>query len=230
MNQEAHDIQARFERRKSLPQSLYDPLGWYNAMVEAEKRLALIRWIDRFNLAPVCDKRVLEVGCENGPNLLQFILLGFRPENLTGIELIEESALYAIHRLPTATRILVGDASEMDLGEGRFDVVYQSTVFTSILDDDFQQRLARKMWLSAARGGGVLWYDYVYDNPWNPDVRGVPISRIRELFPHGRIKVWRLTLAPPIGRLVSRVSPRLYTAFNTFPFLRTHVLCWIQKS
>ncbi len=230
MNHEAYDIRERYDRRKNLPPSLYDPLGSYNAMVEAEKKFALIRWINSFNLAPVCEKRVLEVGCGNGPNLLQLILLGFRPENLVGIELLEERGLQAVHRLPAATKILVGDASEIDLGEERFDVVCQSTVFTSILDDDFQQNLARRMWLSAAGGGGVLWYDYVYDNPWNPDVRGVPISRIRQLFPHGRLKVWRLTLAPPIGRLVSKVSPRLYTVFNAFPFLRTHVLCWIQKS
>lgn len=230
MSREAENIRARYEKRKGLPRSLYDPLGTYNAMVDAEKRFSLIRWINHSKLAPVSEKKVLEVGCGSGPNLLQFLLLGFSPENLVGIELLEESARRAAHRLPAATRVIVGDASRIDLGEESFDVVYQSTVFTSILDDDFQRKLARRMWITAARGGGVLWYDYVYNNPRNPDVRGVPVSRIRELFPDGRFKVWRLTLAPPIGRLVCRISPVLYTILNAFPFMRTHVLCWIEKT
>jgi hypothetical protein len=150
-------------------------------------------------------------------------------ENRIGNELLSERAEVARKRLPAATKILVGDAAEIDLAEGPFDVVYQSTVFTSILDDGFQQKLADRMWALVNPGGGVLWYDFVYNNPRNPDVRGVLLRRIRELFPHGKIHHWKITLAPPIGRRVTRLHPALYSAFNLFPFLRTHVLCWIQK-
>ena len=111
-----------------------------------------------------------------------------------------------------------------------FDVVLQSTVFSSLLDAAFQQQLADSMWHWVRPGGGVLWYDFVYDNPSNPDVRGVPLQRIRELFPHGRVNARRLTLAPPIARRVCGIHPLLYTAFNVLPFLRTHLLCWIEKS
>ena len=78
-------------------------------------------------------------------------------------------------------------------------------------------------------GGGVLWYDFIYNNPSNPDVRGVPVKLVRELFPAGKMIVRRVTLAPPISRRVTRIHPSFYTIFNFFPFLRTHVLCWIQK-
>jgi hypothetical protein len=74
-----------------------------------------------------------------------------------------------------------------------------------------------------------LWYDYVYNNPWNPDVRGVGFRRVRELFPEASIKKWRLSLAPPLGRFVTRVSRSLYTVFNAAPFLRSHIMCWIAK-
>jgi len=37
----------------------------------------------------------------------------------------------------------------------------------------------------------------IYNNPCNPDVRGVPLHRIRQLFPEGKIHHWKLTLAPP---------------------------------
>jgi len=111
-----------------------------------------------------------------------------------------------------------------------FDVVLQSTVFSSILDDDFQKKLADKIWSLAKPEGGILWYDFIFDNPKNSDVRGVPVRRIRKLFPNAKIKVWRLTLAPPLSRLLTKVHPSLYTLFNMLPILRTHVLCWIKKA
>ena len=123
----------------------------------------------------------------------------------------------------------MGDASSLDLGTERFDVVFQSTVFSSILDDEFQSRLARRMWALIQPGGQALWYDFTYDNPRNPDVRGVPVARIRALFPEGALSVHRLTLAPPIARPLTRIHPSLYTLVNLLPLLRTHVLCSIRK-
>ena len=49
-------------------------------------------------------------------------------------------------------------------------------VFPSILDDSFQQKLADRMWALTKPGGGILWYDFIYNNPRNPDVRGVPLT------------------------------------------------------
>jgi SAM-dependent methyltransferase len=155
--------------------------------------------------------------------------LGFRPANLVGNELLEERCAQARERLPAATRVVAGDASSLDLGSERFDVVFQSTVFTSILDPEFQARLARRIWTLVKPGGQVLWYDFTFDNPRNPDVRGVPLARIRALFPEGRVSSRRLTLAPPLARVLTRIHPSLYTCANLLPFLRTHVLCWIRK-
>ena len=78
-------------------------------------------------------------------------------------------------------------------------------------------------------GGAVLWYDFTVDNPRNPDVRGVPLARLRALFPQGRLRHRRVTLAPPLARAVVRVHPALYRAANALPWLRTHVLAWIAK-
>jgi len=103
-------------------------------------------------------------------------------------------------------------------------------VFSSILDAATQRELAAAMWRWLRPGGAVLWYDFAVDNPRNPDVRGVPRARLRELFPEGRQQVQRITLAPPIARRVCRWHPSLYTVFNTIPLLRTHLLAWITKS
>ena len=108
-------------------------------------------------------------------------------------------------------------------------MVFVSTVFSSLLDDNFQQRLADTMWRWLRPGGAVLWYDFTVDNPANRDVRGMPLARVQRLFPQGRIDAQRVTLAPPIARHVVRLHPALYTVFNTLPVLRTHVLASIAK-
>ena len=79
-------------------------------------------------------------------------------------------------------------------------LVLQSTVFSSILDPGAQAQLAATMWRWLFPGGAVLWYDFTVDNPRNPDVRGVPLARVRALFPQACIASKRVTLAPPLAR------------------------------
>ena len=230
MSSEVDLIRDRYARRTDTVVPGYDPMLPWVYMMAQEKERALIKLFQRFSIAPVQSKRVIEIGCGTGGNLLQLLRLGFRPENLVGNELLEERAAAARELLPAGTRIVGGDVCELDLPSATFDVVYQSTVFTSILDESFQERMARRMWQWPRPGGGVLWYDFTFDNPLNPDVRGVPVPRIRQLFPEGTVFARRITLAPPIARLLTRVHPQLYTAANLLPFLRTHVLCWIRKN
>jgi len=131
--------------------------------------------------------------------------------------------------LPASVTILEGDASSIQFSEPEFDFVYQSTVFSSILDNSFQKKLASAMWSWVKPGGSIIWYDFTVNNPQNKDVRGIPLSRIKELFPKANITTKRVTLAPPINRRVTKIHPSLYTLFNMLPFLRTHILYNIQK-
>ena len=78
-------------------------------------------------------------------------------------------------------------------------------------------------------GGGILWYDFTYNNPRNPDVRGIGTGRIKALFPQASLDIRRVTLAPPISRTMCKIHPCMYPALNWLPLLRTHVLCWISK-
>jgi hypothetical protein len=104
-------------------------------------------------------------------------------------------------------------------------IFFQSTVFTSILENDFRQRLAKRMWKLTKPGGIVLWYDFEFNNPRNPNVRGVPWREVRAYFPHAtHVMKKKTTLAPPIGRRVGR----LYN-FLDFPFLRTHCIAAFRK-
>jgi len=222
-------ITARYERRGPHSQR-YSMLSPSVYMAEQEKERAYIRWITTCRLMPISEKRLLEIGCGYGGNVLQLLRLGFAPNNIVANELLEERAATARQRLPAQVSVLVGDASQLDLPSASFDIVLQSTTFSSILDKCFQERLAARLWSLIRPGGGFLWYDFIYDNPWNPDVRGVSLHRIRELFPDADMTYWPITLAPPISRLVTRIHPELYRWFAAVRFLRTHVLCWIRRT
>jgi SAM-dependent methyltransferase len=223
-------VRARYARRapNHWRYSLLNP----SALLPAQERQRRITdLLVRLGWTDVSGVRLSEVGCGGGANLLELLRIGFAPENLHGIELLESRAEQARRILPEAVRITTGDASVVDWGipTESLDIAFQSTVFSSLLDDEFQHRLAATRWRFVRPGGGVLWYDFTFDNPINPDVRGVPVTRIRELFPEGVMKVRRVTLAPPLARVVTAVHPHLYHIFNACPFLRTHALGWIGK-
>ena len=225
---EAGAVRERYARRAaSDPRySLLDPAA---LMAQQERQRAIancLRERHGFDLSAIA---LLDVGCGGGGLLLDMLRFGMRPENLCGIELLAERHAQARAVLPAGVRLSLGEASEAIGPLGSFDIVLQSTVFSSLLDPAFQQRLAAAMWAAVKPGGAVLWYDLRVDNPRNPDVRGVPLRRVRELFPAGRIAGRRLTLAPPIARAAARVHPALYTLLNALPPLRTHVLAWIAK-
>jgi SAM-dependent methyltransferase len=197
-------------------------------MAMQERQRAMLALFARRGFSDLAQLRLLEVGSGGGGNLLELLQLGFLPEHLAGIELLPERHAAARARLPEAVQLVCGDASAEPVAAASRDIVLASTVFSSLLDDAFQQRLAAAMWRWLKPGGGVLWYDFTVDNPRNPDVRGVPLARIRALFPKARIEHRRVTLAPPIARWVCRIHPAAYGLLN-IPVLRTHLLGWLGK-
>lgn len=227
---EPAEIFARYQRRlKDKDPNLYDLVRPDVCMTIQEKERALVRWIHECDIQPLSTRRVLDIGCGTGKTLSQFVRLGFEPDNLVGSELLEQRFQAARKHLPAAVDLRLGDALELDLADESFDIVTQSTVFSSILDHRFQRDLSNRMWRMVKPGGGILWYDFTFNNPSNRDVAGIPLRRVRQLFPNGPMRHWRITLAPPVSRLVTRFSPTFYSIFNALPLLRTHVLCWIQK-
>jgi SAM-dependent methyltransferase len=227
---EVDEVRKRYDRRRSNSidwrYNLLNPAVWQ--MVH-ERQRALLRLLHSLGWQDLSQKCLLEVGCGNGSNLLEMLRFGFDPRNLQGVELLEDRYAEARRMLPTELQLNLGDACEAKIQPGSQDIVLQSTVFSSLLDDVFQQRLADAMWRWVKPGGGVLWYDFTINNPHNADVRGVPLQRVRSLFPEGRVQAQRVTLAPPAARQIVRVHPSLYHLLNAVPLLRTHVLAWIEK-
>jgi SAM-dependent methyltransferase len=169
--------------------------------------------------------KLMEIGAGTGNNLAFFIRSGFVPTNIWANELLAGRVTTLKENFP-GIHLEPGDAARIEHRD-EFDVVLQATVYTSILDDAFKQKLAGTMLRMTKPGGLILWYDFIFNNPNNKDVKGIGKQEIRQLFcTASSIKFSRVTLAPPIGRRVYG----LYNLFNfAFPFLRTHVIAEIIK-
>ena len=230
IRKESDSIKVRYEKRNGSDFSHFYGFGnpcVYMSQQELERKILrkiLLKYFDSLSEATF-----LEVGCGSGINLLNMLKYGFSPQNLYGIDLLPERIDSAKKKLPPSINLSSGDAITATYDRDKFSIILQSTVFTSILDYDVKLELARRMWDLLEPGGGVIWYDFMYNNPRNPDVQGIGRKEIRSLFPDSSIVFEKLTLAPPICRRVSAINPVLYTLFNSIPFLRTHLLCWISK-
>lgn len=227
---ERRAVAARYARRAADPAlaARYDPLR--PEVLQASQALeravaAELRGWGR----PLAGLDALELGCGHGDRLLMLLRLGLQPQRLQGNDLLPERLRQAGLRLPAALRLWPGDAALLPLPPASLDLVAQFTVFSSVLDAGVQQQLAAAMWRWLRPGGAVLWYDLAMDNPRNPDVRGVPAARLAALFPHGRIRQRRLTLAPPLARAAVRLHPGLPGVLDALPLLRSHRLAWIDK-
>ncbi len=207
--------------------SLFDSA---NLLACQERESRILSALARHGLAPLTDVRILEVGCGNGFWLREFVRWGASPENLVGIDLLPDRVNEAKSFSAPGTTILCGNAAVLDFPDETFDLVMQSTVFTSLLDENMQKRSAQEMLRVLHPEGRVLWYDFTVNNPRNPDVRGIPRVGIKRLFPECRFEFERLTLAPPIARRIAPFSLFLCRALSAVKVFDTHCLAIIQRT
>jgi len=99
-----------------------------------ERERHLLPILERHGYALLEEKRILEVGCGTGYWLREFIKWGARPEHLTGVELLPERVAEAQRLCPTAVTVRRESATELGFPNAAFDLVLESTVFTSVLD------------------------------------------------------------------------------------------------
>lgn len=174
-------------------------------------------------------RRILEVGCGSGYWLRQLIQWGVSPSNLFGVDLLADRIAAARELCPSAVALDCADASRLRFGEGTFDAVLQFTVLTSVLDSAMKEAIACEILRVLKPSGCVLWYDFFVSNPSNRDVRGISKKEIRRLFPGCRVRLDRVTLVPPLGRMLGRISPWAYRAMSAVKILCTHYLGVIEK-
>jgi ubiquinone/menaquinone biosynthesis C-methylase UbiE len=209
-----------------------DRYSWFNAahlyaMQEIER--GMLQLLESHGFTPLRDQRILDVGCGTGVWLRAFAEWGAAPSRLTGVDLQEQRIAEARRLAPPAVRLVTGSAAELAFPDESFDIVLQSLMFTSILDQTVRNRVAGEMLRVVRPGGMILWYDYHVNNPSNADVRAVTAPELAQLFASCAIDRRRVTLAPPIARLIAPRSRSVYALLAAVPPLKTHYLAAIRR-
>ena len=213
-------------KRNDVRYSWFSP-GHLFFIQERERRLLTL--LRRHGFTFLDTYKILEIGCGTGYWLRECIKWGARPENIVGVDLLSDRVAEAKKLCPEAVQVQCGSAAELVFPSNTFDLVLQSTVFTSVLDASMKQQMASEMLRVVKSDGLILWYDYHVNNPWNSDVRGVKRQEIQQLFPGCLIKLQRTTLAPPLVRLLAPYSWLACYLLGQIPWLCTHYLGVIQK-
>jgi SAM-dependent methyltransferase len=193
-----------------------------------EKEAAMAALFRAAGLRSLRGLRILDVGCGQGEALRHFLEYGAAPELLWGIDLMQEYVAES-HRLGPHLKVVCGSASRLPFPDQSFQMVAQSMLFTSVLDTGLAQEIAGEIRRVLAPGGKFLWYDFAYDNPWNPDVRGVKPRAIADLFPGFHMRARRITVAPPLGRRLGWLGAAAYHLVALTRIACTHYLCLMEK-
>lgn len=205
---------------RNLQENIYNSI--YSGYMSAEVFETLKEHIHTF-FSTTYNKTILEIGAGQGGNMNYIRNCGFTDDFIFANELLVER-IAAFKKDYPNIKLFEGNAIGIDFGM-QFDAIYQSTVFTSVLKDEDRVALANNMWKHLKKDGVILWYDFIYNNPKNKNVKKVTVTEIKKLFPEAkRFTVKKITLAPPIGRRVGR----FYHLFN-WHFLRSHVFVVIMK-
>jgi len=225
---ETNRIVQEYQRRaRELPADFYALTRPVNLFFQQSKERCLLRTLQRANMTPLADRRIAEVGCGHGNWLATFEAFGARRENLRGIDLDPQRAEFAAQRFPQA-EIRPGNAAALPWPDQSCDIVLQSMVLSSVLEETLRQQIAAEMLRVLAPGGVILWYDFFVNNPRNPNVRGVKRGEIAALFPACEISLSRITLAPPLARRIAPWSWPLATLLEKLWLLNTHYLGYIR--
>lgn len=194
-----------------------------------EREREVLALLDRYGLMPLARKRILEIGCGTGKWLRDLVGWGADPANVFGIDLLLSSVARARRLCPAGVTISCANAADLRFEPESFDLVLQSTAFTSVLDAGMRTMMAAEMLRVVRPDGLILWYDLRMRNPLNPHTVPIAKAEVHRLFPSCSIDLRRVSLAPPVARALAPCSWLLCCLLARVAPLRSHYLGAIRR-
>lgn len=173
--------------------------------------------------------KVLDLGFGYGHDIFTLIKSGFKVENISGVEVIEERFNNLKNIIPNAN-LKLNNGFNIPFDNEEFDLIIQSTVFSSILDKNSRKELANEMIRVLKPKGKIFFYDLKFNNPWNKNVIKMDVNEINDLFPNYNKKFISTTLNPIAVRKIASKSIILCEFLEKVSFLCSHYYTIIEKN
>lgn len=172
--------------------------------------------------------RLLDLGTYTGSDCAGFLQAGFLPEAIIALDL-NDKALRSSRERYRWLRALTADAAKLPFRDGAFDLVYQSTMLSSVLEPARRTAILREAGRVLRSGGVFISYDMRYPNPWNRHTRPLRSSEMRAALTGWELRSESLTGIPPITRLLIKVSRAACRLLEAVPICRSHCLVFARK-
>jgi SAM-dependent methyltransferase len=229
VDEETRRIREVYEQRRQHSNHIGETsLDLYERCVIHEREELLVKIFRKQGLTSLAGLQILDVGCGTGTLLRHLFDFGAQPERCYGVDVVDTRLSRAKH-LSTNGNFVLANGAGLPFPEASFDLTLQFMAFTSILSPDVKRMVASEILRTLRRGGRFIWYDFIYNNRRNANVQGIGRREIRRLLPGCRLRFWRVTVAPPIGRPSARLYPFLYRTLSELRLFHSHCMCVAEK-
>ncbi len=222
-------IEAAYDRRDRIKGDRY---GWWQPDVvnqEAIRTAELRRFLLHGFGTDLTTLTVLDAGCGDGRVSRSLLECGVDAARVIGVDMLQDRVETARSLSPGRLRFETGDAVEVEPGR-RFDLVTVFTLLSSVTDETERSRVLQGLWDRVNTGGWLLVFDFRFDNPMNPDVRGVRPRWISSRIDSSDQWVRTMFTPPPLARRLAALSPTLdrVVARIVAP-IRSHYLMGLRR-
>jgi ubiquinone/menaquinone biosynthesis C-methylase UbiE len=231
------DVDDRLERRRIL--RIYEAYERDPARIRAWSEGPSVAFFRRrkwkairelvAELSPVRGaRRFLDLGAWNGVDTVH--LLDMCPEGGTVVALdLLEHPLRKARQLSARLDCVVAHASSLPFPNDAVDLIYQSTMLSSVLSSVRRTAILGEIRRVLAPGGLFISFDMRYTMPLNRGVRRVSLAELKAFFREWSSKARTTTLLPPLLRRLAPLSETACAALESIPVLRSHLLFGARK-
>jgi ubiquinone/menaquinone biosynthesis C-methylase UbiE len=205
------------------------PYGHLNAAeryIHETRDRAAFALLARHGIHTLAGLRVVELGCGEGSFVRTLLHYGAAASHVHALDIDARKVQRLRASLP-GVATLQGDMASLPFDDGSFDLAFAFTSISSILDSSARGRAAAESMRVLRPGGALVIYDF-WINPTNRAVRPLSARDLRALYAQRRMRIERVTLAPPIVRALGGRTA-LCGALERLPALRTHLIAAIVK-